>query len=134
MSAILPLIDELNRPFWDGARHGRLTVQRCTACQRLRYPISAVCPHCVGRDWTWEALTGSGTVYTFAVFQRAYNDAWRERVPYAVAIVELDEGVMMMCDLIGVAPEEISVGMAVRVEFESITAEISIPRFVPRDG
>jgi uncharacterized OB-fold protein len=131
---ILPTIDGLNRPFWDGCREARLTVQRCAACERLRYPISPVCPYCLGREWTWQALAGTGAVYTFAVFRHAYNDACRDRVPYTVAIVELDEGVMMIGDVVGIAPEEVSVGMPVRVDFEPATEEIVIPRFVPAEG
>jgi uncharacterized protein len=132
MSAILPTIDDLNRPFWDGCRNGVLTVQRCATCHRLRYPISPVCPHCVGREWTWEPVAGTGTIYTFVVFRHAYNDAWRERVPYAVAIVELDEGPMLIGDVTGTSPEEISVGLPVRVVFDPVTDEVSIPRFAPR--
>jgi uncharacterized protein len=132
MTAILPVIDDLNRPFWDGCRDGHLTVQRCTACQKLRYPISPVCPHCTGRRWTWDPLAGTGAVYTFVVFRHAYNDAWRDRVPYTVAIVELDEGVMMLGDLAGIDPAEVTVGMPVRVDFAPVTPDITLPRFVPR--
>lgn len=131
MSRVLPEIDSLNEPFWDACREGRLSAQRCTSCERLRYPISPVCPHCMGREWTWDSLQGTGTVYTFVVFRHAYNDAWRERVPYTVAIVELDEGIMMIGDVARVSPEEVSVGMPVRVDFEPVTPEVTIPRFVP---
>jgi hypothetical protein len=134
MSRILPVIDDLNRPFWDACREGRLTVQRCVDCDRLRYPIAPVCPHCMGRTWTWDTLSGAGRVYTFAVFRHAYNDAWRDRVPYTVAIVELDEGVMMMGDIAGISPDEVSVGMRVRVAFEPATPEITISRFVPAEA
>lgn len=134
MSAILPVIDDLNRPFWDGCREGRLTIQRCKDCQKLRYPTSPICPHCTGREWTWDPVTGRGAVYTFVVFRHAYNDSWRERVPYTVAIVELDEGVMMIGDIIGIAPEQVTVGMPVRVDFESQTPELTVPRFVPADA
>ena len=131
---ILPVIDDVNRPFWDGCRTGVLTVQHCIACDRLRYPISPVCPHCLGREWTWQPLSGAGTVYTFVVFRHAYNDGWRDRLPYAVAIVELEEGVMMIGDIAGAEPDDVSVGMLVRVDFEQATPEISVPRFVPRDA
>jgi uncharacterized OB-fold protein len=133
VSRILPQVDDLNRPFWDACRKGTLTAQRCTSCERLRYPIAPVCPHCIGRTWTWVALSGAGTVYTFAVFRHAYNEAWRDRVPYAVAIVEMDEGVMMIGDIDG-SPDEVSIGMAVRADFEQVTSEITLPRFVPVDA
>lgn len=131
---ILPVIKALNRPFWESCRKGRISVQRCAACGKLRYPIGATCPRCMSRESSWEPLAGTGAVHTFAVFRHAYNDGWRDRVPYTVAIVELDEGVMMIGDLAGIAPEDVSVGMRVRVEFEPASAEIDVPRFVPADA
>lgn len=131
---ILPTITELNRPFWDGCRNGELVLQRCASCERLRYPIAPVCPHCVGREWTWERVTGRGVVYTFAVFRHAYNEAWRDRVPYTVAIVQLDEGPTLIGDVDGIAPEDVRVGLPVRVDFEQVTEEITVPRFVPARG
>jgi uncharacterized OB-fold protein len=128
---ILPVVDDLNRPFWEGCRSGTLVVQACRSCTRLRYPITPVCPRCTGREWSWQPLTGTGAVYTFAVFRHAYNDAWRDRVPYTVAIVELDEGVMMIGDLVEIAPKDVYVGLRVRVDFDSVTAELAIPRFAP---
>lgn len=128
---VLPVVDDVNRPFWDGCRDGVLRLQRCGDCDRLRYPISTVCPHCTSRAIEWEAVSGSGTVYSFAVFRHAYNDAWRERVPYVVALVELAEGPTMISNVVGVAPEEVRVGQAVSVVFDAVTPEISVPQFVP---
>jgi uncharacterized OB-fold protein len=127
---IVPLIDDLNRPFWDGCRERTLRVQECSTCKRLRYPIAPVCPSCMGTDWAWRDLTGDGKVYTFAVFRHAYNEAW----PYTVAIVALDEGVMMIGDLTDIPPADVTVGLRVRVDFEPITERITIPRFAPIRG
>jgi len=55
-------------------------------------------------------------------------------VPYTVAIVELDEGVRMMSNIIGIDPEDVRVGMAVAVVFDDITPTISLPKFRPRKG
>jgi uncharacterized OB-fold protein len=131
---ILPVIDELNRPFWEACRDRILSVQECGDCARLRYPIAPVCPACLGRTWSWTVLGGAGAVYTFAVFRHSYNDAWQERVPYAVAIVQLDEGVMMIADLADIAVDDVRVGLRVQAEFEPVTAEIVIPHFVPAGG
>lgn len=128
---VLPVVDDVNRPFWDGCREGVLRLQRCGGCDRLRYPISTVCPHCTSCTVEWEAVSGSGTVYSFAVFRHAYNDAWRERVPYVVALVELAEGPTMISNIVGVAAEEVHVGQAVSVVFDAVTPEISLPQFVP---
>lgn len=131
---ILPVVDDLNRPFWDGCRNGVLTLQRCDRCGRLRYPIAPVCPQCLGCEWSWEPVSGRGSVYSFAVFRHAYNDAWRDRLPYTVALVELEEGVTMIANLVGVEPERVRVGLSVAVGFEAVTPDVSIPHFVPADS
>jgi uncharacterized OB-fold protein len=128
---IVPDIDDTNRPYWAGARVGALCLQRCGECSRLRYPISSVCPHCLSTELGWEQVSGRGEVYTFGVFRHVYNDAWRERVPYAVAIVRLDEGPFVISDLVDVDPDDVHVGMAVRVHFDDAAPDVTVPRFAP---
>ena len=128
---ILPMVTELNKPFWDGCREGRLQVQKCTACGTLRYPAAPVCPECLDSGSTWQTLSGRGTVFSFIVFQRTYNPAWAAKVPYNVSMVELDEGVMMFSNVVGIPNEQVAVGLKVEVRFERLTDEIHIPVFVP---
>jgi len=130
-SLILPSIDELNRPFWDGCREGRLMLQRCTECGRLRYPIASLCPHCLCESYTWEPVSGRGSIYSFTVFRHAYNDAWRDRVPYVVALIALDEGLFMLTDVAGANPDDVRVALPVVAVFEAVTNEVTIPRFTP---
>jgi uncharacterized OB-fold protein len=129
MPLILPQVDDLNRPFWDGARAGVLRLQRCGGCDTLRYPISPVCPSCLSTEYTWDEVSGRGEVYTFGIFRHVYNDAWRDRAPYAVAIVKLAEGPFMIADLVGVDVDAVTVGMPVEVHFDSVTPDLTIPRF-----
>ena len=109
--AVLPQIDELNRPFWDACREGKLVMQRCNTCGHVRYPISAVCPQCMGTDFGWQECSGSGEVYSFVVFRHAYHEAWSERTPYVVALVKLEEGPTMLSNVVGIAPEQVRVGL-----------------------
>src|SRR5579864_1830987 len=85
---ILPTINETNRPFWDGCKDGKLLAQRCTRCQRLRYPAAVACPNCLNPDAKWEALSGRGKVFSFITFHRAYHPAWEGKTPYVVAMIE----------------------------------------------
>lgn len=129
MNFILPVVDELNRPFWDGCREGELRLQRC-ACGHLRYPISTVCPRCLSTGYTWEAMSGRGRIFSFAVFRHAYHDAWRDRIPYAVAIVELDEGPRLIADVAVGDPATLRVDQPVAVEFHA-EGDAVLPRFRP---
>ncbi len=130
---VLPVLTDVNRPFWEGCRDGVLKLQRCNACGRLRYPISPVCPCCTGEEAAWEAVSGRGKVFSFGVFRHAYNDAWRDRVPYTVALIELEEGPTMISNVIDVPPEDVYVGQEVTAVFDAVTPEISVPRFHPVD-
>ena len=130
---ILPTIDDGNRPFWDGCRAGVLVLQRCDDCGHLRYPISPVCPQCIGSKATWVEAEPTGEVYSFGVFRHAYNDAWRDRVPYTVALVKLDAGPTLISNIVGVDPRDVRVGRRVTAVFERVTDEVTIPQFTPLD-
>jgi uncharacterized protein len=129
MPLILPEVDDLNRPFWDAAREGVLRLQRCSGCDNLRYPISPVCPNCLSTVYAWDAVSGRGQIYTFGVFRHLYNEAWSDRTPYAVAIVRLEEGPFMIADLLDVDVDAVRIGMRVEVRFDTVTPEVTIPRF-----
>lgn len=131
MPLILPVVDDGNRAYWDGAKDGVLRLQRCAGCGQLRYPISPVCPNCMSTELAWEDVSGRGAVYTFGVFRHAYNDAWRDRIPYAVAIVQLEEGPFVIADLVEVDADDVSVGMPVHVHFDEATPDVTVPRFAP---
>lgn len=125
-----PVITDLNRPFFDAAAAGRLQLQRCAACRHLRYPIASLCPKCLDRESTWETLSGRATVHSSIVFHQVYDAAWASEVPYNVAIVRLEEGPLLMTNVVGIAPSEVVVGMPVTALFTDI-GTASIPQFTP---
>jgi uncharacterized protein len=133
----LPVPDQETKPFWDAAAEGRLTYQHCNACGHDYHYPRARCPRCWSDQVEWRDASGRGTVYTFSVVRENPMPPFRDRVPYPVAIVELVEGPRMMAGLVGVAPEQIHVGMTVEVVFESEGAGetgeggIAVPRFRP---
>jgi uncharacterized protein len=130
---IRPNITAVNRPFWEGCGRGELLIQRCTSCSRLRYPAAAICPSCLGSESKWERVSGAGKVFSFVVFHRAYHPAWEDKVPYNVSLIELDEGPMMLSNVIGVDHETLKIGQAVQVSFDPIEHDLAIPVFKPTD-
>jgi hypothetical protein len=131
---VRPAVNEVNRPFWDGCRRGELRLQRCRHCGRLRYPAAVVCPDCLSADAQWQAMGGGGKVFSFVVFHRAYHPAWERKVPYNVALIELDEGPIMLSNVIGVDNAKLQVGLPVQVAFESLDESLAIPVFKPAGG
>ncbi len=128
----LPILDHDNKPFWDGCARGELLLQRCGDCGAYRHPPRPICDHCLSAKADWVASSGEGTVYSFVVVHRAFHPAWEEEVPYVVAIVELAEGPHVMTNIVDTPPETVTVGMPVRVTFDKVTDEISLPKFRPR--
>jgi hypothetical protein len=123
----LPRPTPLSQPHWDGARAGRLRVQRCRDCGAYVFIPQPLCTACQSDALVWADSRGRGSVYSFTIVHRAPHPSFA--TPYAVAIVSLDEGFEMLANL-ECEPASISIGMRVRVAFRSLSAEISIPYFV----
>jgi len=128
----LPAITEEGAPYWEGCRAGELRVQRCTACARLRFPPSILCPHCLAEGGEWVALSGRGRIYSFIIVHRPQHPAFFEDVPYNVAIIELDEGIRLHSTIRDCPNDELSIGMPVEVVFDRMNDEVTLPRFRPR--
>ena len=125
----LPRIDEESRGNWEALARHELYFQRCRDCGKKRFYPRAVCPSCLSSATEWVRASGRGTVYSFTVTHQNQAPGFREELPYVLAIVELEEGVRMMTNVVGCAPDRVRIGMAVEVVFEDVTAEITLPKF-----
>jgi uncharacterized OB-fold protein len=125
----LPRVDEESKGFWEACRRHELFVQRCESCGELRHYPRALCPSCLSDRVEWVRCSGKGTVYTFTVTYQNQAPGFREELPYVLAYVELEEGVRMLTNLIGCAPEEVRIGMPVEVVFDDVTPEATLPKF-----
>ncbi|EHP42068.1 hypothetical protein OR16_16637 [Cupriavidus basilensis OR16] len=74
-------------------------------------------------------MSGNGFIYTFTINHRAPNAFMKARLPYAVAIVELDEGVRLMANILNADPAEIGIGKRVKVVFEKVSEDMKLPQF-----
>ncbi len=117
--------------YWEKAQAHELWLRRCNACERAYFYPRDFCPQCGSRDVAWIQASGRGTLHTFAIVHRAPVPAFRDRVPFVVAMVDLEEGARIPTNLIGVEPDpaHIHVGMPVEVAFEDMTDEITLPLF-----
>jgi hypothetical protein len=124
------------RPYWDGAREGRLMVPRCRACGQAFFYPRVLCPFCASRDIEWIQASGRGRLYSFAIAHQIGNKAFRVTMPVVLALVELEEGPRLLTNLVNVAPDPATIrcDMPVEVVFEKQTDEISLPLFQPARG
>jgi uncharacterized OB-fold protein len=125
----LPVPTELTRPFWQAAKEGKLVVQHCTSCNKNQFFPRPFCIHCMSSAIEWIQSNGTGTIYTFTINRRGVNPYMNARVPYAIAMIELDEGVRLMANIVDSVLEKIKIGGRVCVTFEPLTDDISLPQF-----
>jgi uncharacterized OB-fold protein len=129
----VPQPDDVTRPFWDACRRRLLCFQRCVVCGHRWLPASVVCPRCWSAETEWVPASGDGTVFSFAVYRRAYHPAFEALLPYVVAVIELAEGPRLLSNVIGGAPEGVHVGMEVRLDFIEVGAAV-LPVFRRTEG
>ena len=127
----LPRMDEESRGYWEALVRHELYFQRCHDCDTNRFPPRAVCPACLSSATDWVRASGRGTVYSFTVTHQNQAPGFRETLPYVLAVVELAEGPRMMTNVVGCAPDDVRIGMAVEVEFADVTSEITLATFRP---
>lgn len=113
----IPVAHPDTAAFWDGAARGELLYQRCSACERVQFPPRRHCAHCQAGEPAWLRSAGKGTVHTFTTVHRAPTAAFKDDVPYTIALVDFDEGFRMMMNVLDCPPQEVEIGTRVRVVF-----------------
>ena len=129
ISKPIPAITPDLRDFFEGARAGRLMVQKCDSCGMLRFPAHDLCSKCNSTASRWVPVSGRGEVFSFNIMHQLYHPGFAKEVPYAVVMVELEEGCKFVSNLLGIKPHEIRCGMPVEVTFEKLNDEVSMPKF-----
>ena len=119
--------------FWEGTRDGELRLQRCDECAHIYFPPRPFCPDCSARSVSVFAASGRGRLASYVINSRPHPGF---EGPYAIALVELDEGVRMMSNIVECeqTPEALTLDMTLEVTFEKLSEEISLPVFRPVDG
>ena len=125
----LPRPTPLSKPYWEGCQRGVLRVQRCSDCGEHVFIPEPLCTRCSSQKLEWVDTSGRGTVYSFTVVHRPQRPEFR--VPYTVAIVEMEEGWHMLTNLVEVPPEAVRIGMKVEATFEKMSDQITLPYFRP---
>jgi uncharacterized OB-fold protein len=128
----LPPITPDTAPFWAGCRAGTLLYQHCRRCDRVQFYPRAICTRCGGTSLEWRRSAGTGTVYAVTVVYRPPSSAFKADVPYAIALIDLDEGFRMMANVFSGDPEAVAIGDRVRVTFER-RGDQAVPQFTRID-
>lgn len=132
----LPRPDHDTQAFWDGAAEGRFLVPRCAECGKGHWPPGPACPwcHAVGRT-AWGDAPARGTVYSWVVATHPVAEVLADQVPYAIALIDLEPGVRVVGNVVGIDPAVIEAGLEVEVFFETREEGVVVPNFrVPAGG
>jgi uncharacterized OB-fold protein len=127
---VLPVVDDESEPFWKGCKEHKLMIQKNASTGKLFFYPRAIAPGDPKAKVEWVQVSGKGKVHTFTVIRQNVAPGFRDELPYIVAIIDLDEGVQMMSNIVGTPPEQVTIGMPVKVQFEDVNEEISLPKFV----
>ncbi|MGJ3508033.1 Zn-ribbon domain-containing OB-fold protein [Enemella sp. A6] len=109
------IITEDNKFFFDGAKEGRLLIQRCTDCDTLRHPPGPACPVCRSFEWDTVESSRRGTLHAWTVVHHPQDPAFD--YPLAVGLLDLDEGTRLVADIAGIPHDELEIGLRLEVTF-----------------
>ncbi len=126
-----PVVSVHDRPYWEALRQHLYRLQRCADCRTYRFPASPVCARCRSARHSWEISSGLGEVFSWVVFHRSYFPSFAQDIPYNVAMIRLDDGPIVIADIVGIANEAITKGLRVKVRFDDVDDDLTIPRFAP---
>lgn len=125
----LPTPDTDSQAYWDALKEGRLLLQHCRACGHKQVYQQALCRQCGAEELVHEQASGRGTVHSFSVVHRAPGPAFKQDTPYAVLLVELEEGPRMISSLAGADPMSVDFGNPVELVCERLEDGTVLPRF-----
>lgn len=127
---IIPQPTPETQHFWDGAKNGELLLQKCSSCDHTYFPPRPFCPKCGSRDVQVIKASGKGRLYSYII---NHLPAPGMKPPFAVAVVELEEGPRMMSNILECepTPEALQLDMPLEVTFEKLSDDIALPQFKP---
>ena len=130
----LPIVTDENARYWKSARAHALELPYCMACERPFYPPQHRCPSCLGDRIEWRQVSGRARVFSWIVMHQVYDPAFKDRAPYIVASVELEEGPRLITNLVNCPRDGVRIDLPVRAVYEDIDDDLALVYFEPEGG
>jgi uncharacterized OB-fold protein len=128
---IVPTIDPDSAPYWDGARAGKLMIQRCNKTGQTFLYSRQLVPGVDESQVEWVEASGKGEIYSFTVARRPAGAAFADDCPYVIASITLEEGARIMTNVVTDDVDSVKIGMPVIVFYDQVSDELTIPKFKP---
>ena len=120
-----PVLNPGDENYFNAAGEGRLLLKSCRACGEIHHYPRSLCPFCWSADLEWMDSAGTGQIYTYSVTRRGAG------APYCIAYVTLDEGPVVLTNIVGVDLDTVRIGQRVNVLFRTSEGGMSVPMFTP---
>lgn len=138
VAGAVPIVVEETRGYWEGTLAEELRIQRCNACGNLQLPWGPCCVRCLSQDLGYQIASGRASVYSFTIVRQAIHPDFSAQIPYVLADVELEEGPIMTTNVTDCSPDDVSIGMAVRLWFDkeledAFHVKLRLPKFRPSE-
>ena len=127
MSVVRPMMNRDSQFFWDGTAAGELRIPRCNACGTLRFPPGPACQSCDAYDRGYQVAAGTGTVFSYVVHR--HPPVPGKELPIVIALIDLDEGVRMVGEVVGV--DDLQIGDRLHVDYNRIDDDLTLPVWRP---
>ena len=126
-----PAVNEDTEFFWEGVDRHELRIQSCPECGMLVHPPRPACANCGSLERSYVVASGKGRVYSHVTMHKPLAPPYAE--PYAVVVVELDEGTRLVTQLVGIEHDEIVVDLPVRLALVEVEPGLTLPLFRPAE-
>ena len=127
----MPTPTRESQPYWDGMREGRFMLQHCASCGKVRHYPRPVCPHCFSMESEFKEAPLGGSLHAWTVCHHPFNFFFKSMTPFTVALVDMAAGVRINAPLRGMAESVLKIGAPVRLAFEPVSKDVTLPYFVP---
>lgn len=124
-----PFVTTETQRYWDATAEGRIELPCCNSCGLVIWYPRGICPDCHSTDLEWRTMSGSGTVYSFTITRAGVSGKWRPHLPLVVAYVQLDEGPIVLTNIVDVDPSSVAIDMPVTAVFHDTGHGNAILRF-----
>ena len=119
----MPVPTEISAPFWEGLKAERLLIQQCERCSHWVFYPRRHCPACFTHALAWREVSGGATLYSFTVTRIPTLPDFADEMPQILAVVELDQGVRINTNLVGLDEAEVKVGMRLQPVYAEVDAK-----------
>lgn len=129
--SITHLLNDENKPYFEATKDQKLVIQYCSVCHTHQFYPRVFCMNCFSDAVQWVEASGKGKLYSYSVVKKTFIPEYKDKVPYIVALIDLEEGVRLMSHMVDIDEGDLFVGMEVSVVFREQIGEYKLPQFVP---